>query len=164
MLHCAKRFRSWKPTARRGGVAIRQLGGLCQSKASIKLAMRNGSLVAANSLLRGLKLLELRTEDERRLYVNENGQRGGVAGINELRYKTEHSDLSFTQLVNMLSLNVTVHTDRVVVDGLIPMDIAMADVVNELPKVEQKGFPKTSSSGKACPSLFSWPRGFGGGL
>ena len=66
--------------------------------------------------------------------------------------------------MNMLSLNVTVHTDRVVVDGLIPMDIAMADVVNELPKVEQKGIPKTSSSGKACPSLFSWPRGFGGGL
>ncbi len=98
--------------------------------------MRNGSLVAANSLLRGLKLLELRTEDERRLYVNENGQRGGVAGINELRYKAEHSDLSFTQFVNMLSLNVTVHTDRVVVDGLIPMDIAMADVVNKLPKVE----------------------------
>ena len=123
--------------------------------------MRNGSLVAANSLLRGLKLLELRTEDERRIYVNENGRRGGVVGINELRYKAEHRDVSFTQLVNMLSLNITVHTDRVVVDGLIPMDIAM---VNELPKVEQKGFPKTSSSGKACPSLFSWRRGFGGGL
>ena len=126
--------------------------------------MRNGSLVAANCLLRGLKLLELRTEDERRIYVNENGRRGGVAGINELRYKAEHRDISFTQLVNMLSLNVTFHTDSVVVDGLIPMDIAMADVVNELPNVEQKGFLKTSSSGKACPSLFSWRRGFGGGL
>jgi site-specific DNA recombinase len=147
-----------------GGVAIRQLDGLRQSKASIRLAMRNGSLVAANSLLRGLKLLELRTEDERQRYVSENGRRGGVAGINELRYKAEHSDLNFTQLVNMLSLNVTVHSDRVVVDGLIPMDIAMADVVNEFPKLEQKGFSKTSSSGRACPSRSSWRLGFGGGL
>ena len=35
------------------------------------------------------------------------------------------------------------------VEGLIPMDIAMVDVVNEFPKLEQKGFSKTSSSGIA---------------
>ncbi len=64
----------------------------------------------------------------------------------------------------VFTLNVIVHSDRVVVDGLIPMDIAMADVVNEFPKLEQKGFSKTSSSGIACPSRSSWRRGFGGGL
>jgi hypothetical protein len=41
-----------------------------------------------------------------------------------------------------------------VVDGLIPMDIAMADVVNEFPKLEQKGFSKTSSSGAARPNYW----------
>ena len=78
----------------------------------------------------------MRTEEERRRYVSSNGQRGGVVGINARRYKAEHGDPGLTQLANMLSLSMTVHADNVAVGGLIPLDVAMGDVVNEFPKLE----------------------------
>ena len=109
---------------------------LHQDKLAIQQAMENTSLVAAVSYLNGLTLLEVRPDEERHEMVRKNnGHSGGIAGINAINYTAELGTMDFTQVLNILSVNVWVSPTGIKVDGLIPMNIPMDDITVGIPKL-----------------------------
>ncbi len=118
--------------------------------------MDNGSLVAAISYLRGLTLLEARSETERlEMSGRNNGHSGGIEAINARLYKGELGNMDFTKPLNLLSLNVWVYPDVVKVEGLIPLVIPMGGITVDIPRLnDAKGYSKNN---RLPPGARPWP-------
>jgi hypothetical protein len=124
--------------------------------------MDNGSLVAAISYLRGFTLLEARTEAERlNMCGGNNGHSGGIEAINTGLYKGELGNMDFTKLLNLLSLNVWVYPEVVKVEGLIPLDIPMDNIIVDIPRLNDKMGASKNSHSKAGSPRSVVPVGFG---
>ena len=68
--------------------------------------------------------------------------------------------MDFTQLLNVLSLSVWVYRDKIVVEGLIAMDIPMDDVMMDVPSgsFKKRSSEKSSSKTFLEASLLCNPR------
>ncbi len=116
--------------------ATDQLQCLQDRKNSIAEALKNDSLVAAISSIRGMTLKSARSEEERRANYHNGGSRpGGIAGINARLYKEDLGGLDFDKIINLLSLKVWVYPDSVKIEGLIPLEIPMDNIQPDIPKL-----------------------------
>ena len=111
---------------------LAQISAMETNVRALHQALEDDTIIAWVSSLRGLELLhrrddqEIQTQDGREYYP-------GVPGINGALYKSLLGNSTFSALLNWLDLSILVYTDRISLQGLIPADMPLDDVIIDPP-------------------------------